>query len=179
MLQLRIPEGEFFNEVTQEFVKTKETTLQLEHSLISVAKWESKWEKPFLAEDDKTNEQMRDYVRCMTINQNVDPEVYKHLSKGVIDQINKYIEKPMSATWFREDKSPINREIVTAEIIYYWMVTNNIPFECQKWHLNRLLTLIRVCSIKNAPPKKMSAREIRNQNRELNKQRRARLNSKG
>lgn len=179
MLQLRIPEGEFFNEVTQEFVKTKEATLQLEHSLISVAKWESKWEKPFLAEDDKTNEQMRDYVRCMTINQNVDPEVYKHLSKGVIDQINKYIEKPMSATWFREDKSPINREIVTAEIIYYWMVTNNIPFECQKWHLNRLLTLIRVCSIKNAPPKKMSAREIRNQNRELNKQRRARLNSKG
>lgn len=179
MLQLRIPEREFFNEVTEEFVKTKEVTLQLEHSLISVAKWEAKWEKPFLSEDDKTNEQMRDYIRCMTINQNVDHDVYNHLPKSVINQVNEYIERPMSATWFREERNPMNREIVTAEIIYYWMIANNIPFECQKWHLNRLLTLIRVCSIKNAPPKKMSAREIRNQNRELNKQRRARLNSKG
>lgn len=149
--------------------------------MISLSKWESKWQTPFLVEKKKTTEQITDYIRCMTINQNVDPNVYVCLSKNatILDKINDYIKNPMTATWFSDDKGPVNREIVTAEIIYYWMVVNNIPFECQKWHLNRLLTLIRVCSVKNAPKKKMSKREIINRNRELNKQRRSQANSKG
>lgn len=179
MLQLKIPENEFYDESSEEFIIVKETTLQLEHSLISLAKWESKWQIPFLVEDNKTNEQMIDYIRCMTINQNVDPNVYKSFSRNTIHKVNEYIANPMTATWFSDEKGPINREIVTAEIIYYWMIVNNIPFECQKWHLNRLLTLIRVCSVKNAPKKKMSKREIINRNRELNQRRRSQINSKG
>lgn len=179
MLQLKIPEWEYYNEESEEFIKTKETSLQLEHSLISLSKWESKWQIPFLMENDKTNEQIIDYIRCMTINQNVDPNVYKSLSKSMIEEVNNYIANPMTATWFANDNQTANREIITAEIIYYWMIAQNIPFECQKWHLNRLLTLIRVCSIKNAPQKKMTRKEINNRNRELNKIRRSRLNSKG
>lgn len=180
MLQLKIPEKEFFIENSQEFIPIEETTLQLEHSLISLSKWESKWKIPFLADNEKTNEQMIDYIRCMSINKNVDPNVYSTLSNDLIQEVNDYIENPMTATWFNEnDRNPMNREIVTAEIIYYWMIVQNIPFECQKWHLNRLLTLIRVCSIKNAPEKKMSKRELINRNRELNKQRRSKANSKG
>ena len=179
MLQLRIPEGEFFNNDSGEFITTKATTLQLEHSLISLAKWESKWKVPFLSQEKKTQAQLIDYIRCMTINQNIDPNVYNNLSESIFQEVNNYIEDSMTATWFNDGSNAPNREIITAEIIYYWMVVNNIPFECQKWHLNRLLTLIKVCSIKNAPQKKMSKREIINQNKQLNKQRRSRLNSKG
>lgn len=179
MLQLKIPEGEFFNSTSEEFVTIKETTLQLEHSLISLAKWESKWQIPFLSQEDKTKEQLLDYIKCMTINQNVDPNVFNNLSDDLFKEVKDYIANPMTATWFNDGRQTPNREVITAEIIYYWMIANNIPFECQKWHLNRLLTLIKVCSIKNAPPKKMSKREIINRNRELNKQRRSRANSKG
>ena len=116
----------------------------------------------------------------MTITQNVKPEVYNHLTTGNIEEINKYIDAPMTATTFPEDKSgKRNREIITAEVIYYWMVALQIPFECQKWHLNKLITLIRVCNAKNTPPKKMSKREIMSRNAALNAARRKQLNSKG
>lgn len=184
MLQLTItiiPEQ--WDEIKEEFIPAVCRTIQLEHSLVSLSKWESKWHKPFLSKVEKTAEETEDYIKCMTITQNVDPEIYKHLSSENIRSVNKYIKDPMTATWFSEDKTkPKGRnsgEQVTAEIIYYWMVTLNIPLECQKWHLNRLLTLIRVCNIKNQPPKKMSKKEVMARQAALNAARRKQFNSKG
>ena len=180
MLRITIPGTELWDSHKQMFVYTKEQTLQLEHSLVSLSKWESKWCKPFLSKKDKTYEETLDYVKCMTLTQNVDPEVYKRLTIDNIDLINKYIDAPMTATTFSEEKAvKNNREQVTAELIYYWMIALNIPFECQKWHLNRLLTLIRVCNVKNSPPKKLSKKEIMSRNAALNAARKKMLNTKG
>lgn len=179
MLIITIPESEYYDEVNEEFIIYKEQVLQLEHSLVSISKWESKWCKPFLSRDDKPAEEIIDYVRCMTITQNVAPDVYYRLTENNLTEINKYIDNPMTATTFHDDSRGGNREIITSEIIYYWMVTFNIPFECQKWHLNRLLTLIRVCNIKSNPPKKMSKNEILRRNRELNEARKQSLKTRG
>lgn len=180
MLTITIPAVEMFNEKTQEFVTSKEQTLQLEHSLVSLSKWESKWCKAFLSKEEKTLEETIDYVKCMTITQNVNPNVYNNLTRSNIEAINNYIDAPMTATTFYEDKQKgRNKETITSELIYYWMISLNIPMECQKWHLNRLLTLIRVCNIKNTPPKKMSRSEIMSRNAALNKARRKQLNTKG
>ena len=180
MLQITIPAKEQWDEQKQEFVNTKEQTLVLEHSLVSLSKWESKWCKPFLAKGEKTSEEAIDYVRCMTLTQNVDADIYKNLTQQNIEQVNSYIAAPMTATWFNEDKNgKKNNEQVTSELIYYWMIALNIPFECQKWHLNRLLTLIRVCNVKNAPSKKISKRDIASQYASLNAARRNKLNTRG
>ena len=180
MLQITVPDIELYDERKGEFVKVRGATLQLEHSLVSLSKWESKWCKSFLSNSDKTDEEILDYIRCMTITQNVDPDIYNYLSNDNIIQINKYIEAPMTATYFSEDKTKKGgREIVTAELIYYWMIALNIPFKCEKWHLNRLLTLIRVCNIKNAPPKKRSRRDILSRNAALNAARKQQLNTRG
>lgn len=181
MLQIKISAGEEqWDEINQIFIYPKEQTLQLEHSLVSISKWESKWCKPFLSKLEKTFEETLDYIKCMTLTQNVNPEVYNYLTISNIDEINRYIDAPMTATYFTENKvSKANREQVTAEIIYYWMIALNIPFECQKWHLNRLLTLIRVCNIKNSPPKKRSQREIMKRNAAINAARRKQFNSRG
>lgn len=180
MLQITIPAGEQWDEINQVFINTKEQTLQLEHSLVSLSKWESKWCKAFLTKNEKTDEETMDYIKCMTITQNVDPNVYNCLTKENVEQIKKYIEAPMTATYFSEEHSgKSSREQVTSELIYYWMIALNIPMECQKWHLNRLLTLIRVCNIKNQPPKKMSKRAIMSRNAALNAARRKQLNTRG
>lgn len=180
MLELLVPGRELFNEETSEFTYTKDTVLQLEHSLLSISAWESKWHKPFLGKDENRSIiETIDYVRCMTLNKNVDPAVYNNLTDNELSKVIDYIENPMTATTFREDKRPPSREIVTSELIYYWMVSLNIPFECQKWHLNRLLTLIQVCNIKNTPPKKMGKKGTINQNHALNQARRARLGTSG
>lgn len=185
MLQITIPASESWDESKEEFVITaEEQTLQLEHSLISLSKWESKWHKPFLNNknnrEEKSFEETIDYIKCMTINKNVDPEVYNRLTNSNIVDINNYIDDPMTATTFYEKgQSGPSREIITSELIYYWMISLNIPMECQKWHLNRLLTLIRVCNIKSNPPKKQSKRDIINQYAALNAARRSKFNSKG
>lgn len=180
MLEITIPAGELWDEIRNEFVTTKEQKLKLEHSLVSLSKWESKWCKPFLSKESKNREETIDYIKCMTLTQNVDENVYRCLTNSNIEQINRYIEAPMTATWFTEEKTnKINREQITSELIYYWMVALNIPFECQKWHLNRLITLIKICNIKNQPPKKRSKREILSRNAALNAARRKQLNSKG
>lgn len=180
MLRITVPAVEYWDEQREMFVYTKEQTLQLEHSLVSLSKWESKWNKPFLGKGEKTIEETLDYIKCMTLTQNVDPSVYSRLTNENIDQVNQYIEAPMTATTFSDNgTSKASREVITAELMYYWMISYNIPFECQKWHLNRLLTLIRVCTVKNQPPKKMSKKEIMSRNAALNAQRRKALNSKG
>ena len=176
---ITIPAQEFFIPPDR-FVNTKETTIKIEHSLVSIAKWEAKWHVPFLDEHtEKTNEMMIDYIRCMTISQNVDPAIYDYLPPDVLQEINDYIDNPMTATWFKDNKSKGRGEVVTNELVYYWMIAQNIPLECEKWHFNHLMTLIRVCSEKNAPQKKMSKRDIYSQNKALNAARRKATGSKG
>lgn len=182
MLTIEVPiTPEGWDEKKQEFVDAKTQTLQLEHSLVSLSKWESKWEKPFHSKKEMTAEETLDYIKCMTLNKNVDPDVYNHLTRENVKAVMDYINKPMTATTFsKEDKGGTNREIITSELIYYWMIASNIPLDpCQKWHLNRLITLIRVCSIKNTPPKKRSKRDIMSRNAALNASRRKQMNTKG
>lgn len=179
MLEITIPGAELWDESKQEFISTNTQILRLEHSLVSISKWESKWKKAFLGNQEKTFEETIDYIKCMTITQNVDPNVYNYLTKENIEEIHKYIGDPMTATTISENKNqPVNREIMTAEVIYYYMIALNIPFECQKWHLNRLLTLIKVCSIKNQPPKKMGKNELLKRNAALNAVRRPQFKAK-
>ena len=180
MLTIKIPDTEYYNEETSQFVSVKERTIDLEHSLVSLSKWESKWCKPFLGKDQKTNEEIRDYIRCMIIDRNVPDNILYALNKEQEKQIVDYIDAKMTATTFSDvAESSKSREIITSEIIYYWMISLSIPFECQKWHLNRLLTLIRVCSIKNAPPKKMGRNSVLSRNRQLNAARKQQLNTRG
>ena len=181
MLQLVVPmEPEMWDEANEVFIPPKTVTLQLEHSLVSLSKWESKWCKPFLSNKGLTDEESLDYIKCMVISNNVNPEVFDHFTKDNVKAVIDYINAPMTATTFsKESNGKTNKEIVTSELIYYWMIAYNIPSEYQKWHLNRLLTLIRVCGIKNAPPKKMGKGEIMRNNAALNAARRAKLHSKG
>lgn len=179
MLNIIIPETEYYDENKNEFKTYKEQKLQLEHSLVSISKWESKFHKPFLGKDDKTTPELMYYIRCMTITQNVPDHLYSRITHKNINEITEYIDDPMTATTFSNINNKPNREIITSELIYYWMFSYNIPIECQKWHINRLLTLIRVFNVKQTPPKKMSRREIMSRNAQLNAARRKKLNSKG
>ena len=180
MLQIYVPGVDGWDEVKEEFVSLPGTNLVLEHSLISISKWESKWHIPFLGKDQKTPEQVIDYVKCMTITPNVKAEVYDCLTKENIDQVMAYIEDPMTATTITDRNGRrASREVVTSELIYYWMVALEIPFECQKWHINRLMMLIQICSIKNQPDKKMSKKSTAQQNAMLNAARRHKSRTRG
>ena len=180
MLKITIPARLLYDEVNNQFFETKEQKLCLEHSLVSISKWESTWCKPFISKGKKTAVETIDYIKCMTLTQNVDPKVYYAITDDIIEQVNAYIDAPMTATRFsNEGRGRPNREVITSEIIYYWMIALGIPEKYEKWHLNRLLTLIRVCNIKNQPPKKMSMGETMKQYAALNAARRKQLNSKG
>ena len=184
MLSITIPQREFFNEETSEFIYSKEAKIVLEHSLVSLSKWESKWGKPFNDGKPKTIAEIVDYIRCMTITQNIPGDVYDGITPELIERVNAYIDEPMTATTFRsieknDPKRKVNKDIITAEIIYYWMFSYNIPLECQKWHLNKLLTLIRVFNVKNTPQKKMSQKDTLKHHRELNAARKKRLGTRG
>lgn len=180
MLEIIVPEAEYYNEATNEFISTSKCQLSLEHSLVSISKWEAAHCKPFFGRTEKTEEEVRDYVKCMTLNKGVDDKVYSCLSADNIKAIKDYIDAPMTATTFSNmQNQPPSRQIITSEVIYWSMIENGIPFECQKWHINRLLTLIRVCTIKNTPAKKMSKNDIWAMNSKLNASRRAAMHSKG
>jgi hypothetical protein len=181
MLQITVQlTPEMWDEEKEEFIPPKTQELQLEHSLVSLKKWESKWCKPFLSKKEKTTEETIDYIKHMTLTRNVDPDVYNHLSQKNIDEINDYILAPMTATTFSDEPRKSSRgEQITAELIYYWMSQFNLPSEYQKWHLNSLLTLIRVCTVKNSPPKKRSKQDTARHYAEMNAARRKKYNSKG
>ena len=180
MLKIQVRGRELYDEATNTFMSANDTVLQLEHSLISLSKWESKWHKPFLTNTQKTEEEMRDYIRCMTITQNVPDDVYYCMTEENLLTIKNYMEDPMTATWFNDQKNPKSKQkAITAELIYYWMFSLGIPLEWEKRHLNRLLTLIRVCNNENAPKKKMSRKDIYKQNAALNEARKQRWNTTG
>lgn len=179
MLTIKIPDSEYFDESTQKFIPVKGCTLNLEHSLISISKWESKWCKPFLTKDPMTQEQYRDYIVCMSLTP-IDPIVLLALTPENIETINTYIDAPMTATTFSNTNTKQSKEVITSEILYYRMIIHNIPIECQKWHLNRLLTLIRICDIKSSGKKpKGNKSATLSHYAQLNAARRARFNSKG
>jgi hypothetical protein len=180
MLTIIVPGVEMFDDEYQEFVTKDDIVLELEHSLASLSKWESIYEKPFLGEVPKSSDELLGYIKAMTLTLNVSEKVFHKLSQDNINEINTYLDSKMTATWFSDSpNAPKTREIITSELIYYWMTVFNIPFECETWHLNRLFTLIRICNIKQAKPKKMSRSEIASRNRELNAQRKAQLGSTG
>ena len=179
-LTITVPGRDMFDPVSGRFITIKETSLVLEHSLISITNWESKWHKPYLSTEKKTQEEYLDYIRCMCLTKNVNPNVFYALDAESIKAIADYISDPMTATTIRRQNKKPGREIITNELIYFWMTSFNIPFDpCQKWHLNRLLTLIEVASIKNQPPKKMNRKEMLSERHALNAQRRAKYNTRG
>lgn len=181
MLEIVVPEGELYDSVTNMFIPVKKVTLQMEHSLLAISKWESRHCKPFLplvekgnVDDHLTPKEFFDYIKDMTITKNVDPNVYLNLDAEAQTKIAKYIQAPMTATTFSNTTQDHSKQIITSEIIYWQMIYLNIPFECQKWHLNRLMTLIRVCSIKQGKPEKMPYKDMVAQRRALNASRKAR-----
>jgi hypothetical protein len=180
MLELIVGGSEMYDDPSQEFTTQGGVRLQLEHSLLSLSKWESITEKPFLGKGGKTVEEVFLYVKCMAIDPEIPPEIFQQLDSHHYRIINEYIERRMTATWFADAPgAPQTRDVITSELIYYWMTVFNIPFSCEKWNLNRLFTLIRVCNIKQSKPKKMSRTEIAQRNRELNARRKAELGTKG
>ena len=180
MLQISVPDREYYDEIHEIFVTVPGIVLELEHSLFSISKWEAKWGKAFLGKQVKTNEEMFDYIRCMTLNKNVNPMTYSSLSQSDIQKIKDYIEAKMCATCLPQRDEGSSRDTITAELIYYWMIALQIPFECQYWHLNRLLTLIQVCNIKNNPDKhKINRSEALRRRAALNAERRAKYHTRG
>lgn len=180
MLTITVPGAELFDEAKSEFTTSESFTLELEHSLVALSKWESVHEKPFLGRDEKTQEELLDYIRAMIVTPDVPPDVIGRLSSENLGEINAYIESKMTATWFNNIvPEPKSRETITSELIYYWLFSLGIDIACENWHLNRLFTLIRVFNVKNAKPKKMSRSEIAARNRELNAKRREQLGSSG
>lgn len=174
MLKISVPAIELYDDTRNEFIDVKGQTLTLEHSLVSISKWESKWKRPFFKDPPKTAEELQDYVRCMTLTQNVDPNVYRAIPGDVYTQITDYMNDSMTATWFSERNQRRNTRIITSELIYCWMFQLGVPMECQKWHINRLMTLIRVCSEETREPQKMSRKDMAALNNARRKARRKR-----
>lgn len=180
MLTIELPELEVFDDKTSRFLTIPPKKLQLEHSLSSLSKWESIHKKAFLGRDEKTPAEIQNYILCMSLGEDSEKSDVGRLTKEDFETIRLYIAGPNTATTFREmPGEPRSREIVTSELIYYWMTVHNIPFECDRWNLDRLLALIRVCNIKSQPPKKMSRSAMLARNRSLNSQRIASMGGRG
>lgn len=178
MIRIDIPGSEFFNEETSEFIDVEPETVYLEHSLASISKWESKWHKPFLSTEKLTNQEVMSYIECMCLSNDVNETLVQRMTSESIKEIEEYMADQATATWFNETETP-SREIITSEILYYQMIKLGIPFECENWHINRLVTLIRVCAIKGNSQNKMSKDQILQRNRELNEARKAKMKTKG
>lgn len=173
MLEIEVSATELWDPVAERFYSVKPVTLVLEHSLVSVSKWEAKWHKSFFLEDGMSNEEILDYIRCMTVNRTVDPLVYRCITNEHLEKVREYIDDSHTATWFSESKDERSKKrIFTTELLYFYMFSYGIPIDCEKWHLNRLLTLLRVCYEETKPKKKMSKSELANHHRAINKARR-------
>lgn len=181
MLKLVVTGDELYDEETSQFIYRDGFTLELEHSLVSLSKWEQRFMKPFLTSGDKTKEETLAYVEAMILNDDYPENFLEYLGAEHLRLIEEYIDSPATATTFSDlkEKTPKTRQVITSELVYFWMISHEIPFECQYWHLNRLFTLIRVCNTKNAKQKPMSKSEIAARNRALNAERKAKLGTNG
>lgn len=180
MLRITVPGREYFIDKDQEFIIEEPTVLELEHSLVSLSKWEQKFEKPFLAATERTEEEAIAYIEAMIVTEDYPPDILSRLNDENVTAINTYLDAKMTATWFNDTaQGPKSRETITNELIYHWMIEFGIPMECQHWHLNRLFTLIKVRNVKLNPPKKMNAKDLAERNRRLNAERRAKLGTSG
>ncbi len=180
MITVKVPEIELYDSSSGTFINYPSVVLRMEHSLLSISKWESKWKKPFINKVDKTDAETYDYIKCMVIGDEIDDLIIRNIPASEIARITNYISDPMTATTINNtDKSKPNREIITSELIYYWMIALNIPFECQHWNLNRLMTLISICNIKNSPPKKQSKKDLMSRNAALNAARKKAMKTSG
>lgn len=179
MLKLHVDGYQLYDEEKNKFFDVKEDTITLEYSLYSIYKWESKWKKPYLHTKEKTVEESIDFIRCMTLDEDVNPLLYYNIKEEDFIRINEYLNDPATATTFGAVNGPVDRRIKTAEIFYHLMTVYNIPFECEYWNFNRLLALIKVCNIENSPKKPMTKKEIYAQNRDINERNRKRFHSKG
>jgi hypothetical protein len=179
VLEIKVGAIEWYDESKSLFMSEGGIELQLEHSLVAVSKWEQKYEKPFLGKQAKDPNEVLDYVLCMVVGEIPRGDILEKVSERNLEEIQKYLNQKMTATWFRETGAPRTSEVITSELIYYWMTAFNIPWEAQHWHINRLFTLIRIANEKQAKPKKMGRQEAAARQRELNAQRRAQLGTKG
>ena len=180
MLTITIPPSELFDEARSEFLTTPGATIVAEHSLLALSKWESKFKRPLLASPEFSLEDLKSYFECMCFTPDVPSEVFQNANSATLSRVSEYLMDPHTATTVPRSKgSTLDRETVTSELIYYWMVALNIPFETETWNLNRLITLIEVCNHKSQKPKKTSRAELYSRNRELNRQRRAKYSTKG
>lgn len=186
MLQLTIPGQRYWDEENEVFVYPETVVLELEHSLVTLSKWESEFEKPFLSKDEKTAEEIFRYIQIMNQTPNTSPDVFQYLTEENVREINDYISAKTTATWFNDPppgSQPPNREVITAELIYYWMISVEMPIEpFQNWHLNRLFTLLRVFSVKNGKNQKMNPEEKKNwlsERERLNELRKKQMGSDG
>lgn len=180
MLTITVPAKELYDAAKNEFSYSKETVLELEHSLAALSKWEEIYEKPFLTKEQKTTEQVLTYFKCMVVTPNVPPEVFLAFTQENMDAIAAYIEKPMTATWFKNlPAGRTSRETITAELIYYWMIGFQIPDHYDQWHINKLFTLIRVCNEKQEKPKKRPQQEVISEQARLNAERREKYGTSG
>lgn len=182
MLRIAVQGDELYNEETEEFLTLPNFVVELEHSLVSLSKWESKFEKPFLGPGEKTRDEVLHYIMCMILTKEVPDLILTKLYSVHMSEINDYIDSKQSATTFGQMPGEGRKgppEVVTSELIYFWLVNYNIPFDCETWNLNRLFALIKICNVKNGKKKKMSRREVAQRNRELNAQRKAKLGTNG
>lgn len=182
MLKLIVPSEEYYDEETNTFSQTKDYVLQLEHSLVSISKWESKWKKPYISKAKKTYQERCDYVRCMTITQNIPPHVYRNLTEAALARVDLYMADPMSATTIRsiKGKGGGGSSSITSETVYYWMIQYGIPFSCEKWNFNRLMALINICGRKvSNQGKKPNGKHLMQQMYDLNEKRKAQFHTKG
>jgi len=183
MLEITIPDVEIFISATNEFLTIKGGKVSLEHSLLSISKWEAKHHKYFLNNKTLTQSEILDYIRCMVVKSTVDNRVFYYLDNRTLSAINDYMNDPMTATWFGSQNegqpgNTVRGKIVTSELLYYYMISFNIPMNCEKWHVNRLLTLIQVCQAEQNPVK-LSGKALANRNTKLNEERLKRYHTHG
>jgi hypothetical protein len=172
MLTITVLGEEHWDQENEKFVYPDSFKLELEHSLVSLSKWESKWEVPFLGEKPKTTEMVLDYIECMILTPDPPADWISKLSKENIEEITAYFDSKQSATWFNDHHpEPKTGETITSELVYYWLDICDIDWQAQYWHLNRLLTLVKIHTVKQAKPKPMSRSEMLRRRRALNKQR--------
>lgn len=179
---------ELFDEETNTFLHPVGKKLHLEHSLLSISKWEAEWEIPFL-NTDKTSEQSLSYIKCCVLDDDFDELLLNTLSDKNILDFNAYLSKGMTAKKIidlrsslsqkRKSRRPASQKALTSEDIYYSMIQFHVWKECEEWPLQRLLSLLQLCSLKSNSTGEMSKSDQAKFYREENARRKAKYHTNG